>query len=401
MPQRFTPSEVEGKSPKTDQTSYKLLHTPSRESMSNDLKQFGVTRKEADRLNLLSPQERTRELRQGLEAYTQEVLADSPVSTLYHYWTDHENSFYTAPPEPDGTFKEIYSIDNQFDPRERNGIPQAGFSEVRKRIVENPDAVILWYSPPGPASFDSDQSNPYNQIQYDDGQLYVHYYDGEKICAAAVKINHNGAVLNFTGSDVISSSTTPTTEEITRSLMTPIVFEGSIDQYLDQARNNIPIYTDKKGYTHTTAEVVNLIRSTFAGTRNTPGPFLLDKTIDALEEYEITETRVLSLYLETIQRYMQHTGVQTLQLRGSCGGSLVTLDGVAQLLSELLQSPSLPSVSQILNPAGSAMRTLNAGERYHDYHCPHCQTLLQGELKGKPDTWKTECPHCHKNIRCT
>jgi hypothetical protein len=40
--------------------------------------------------------------------------------------------------------------------------------------------------------------------------------------------------------------------------------------------------------------------------------------------------------------------------------------------------------------------------RYESYKCPHseCGKLIQGELKGQPDKWRKECPHCHNPIGC-
>jgi hypothetical protein len=40
--------------------------------------------------------------------------------------------------------------------------------------------------------------------------------------------------------------------------------------------------------------------------------------------------------------------------------------------------------------------------RYESYKCPHsgCGKLIPGELKGQPDKWRTECPHCHNPIGC-
>ncbi len=40
--------------------------------------------------------------------------------------------------------------------------------------------------------------------------------------------------------------------------------------------------------------------------------------------------------------------------------------------------------------------------RYESYKCPHsgCGKTIPGELKGKPDSWRKECPHCRKPIGC-
>ncbi|PIY72225.1 hypothetical protein COY87_02000, partial [Candidatus Roizmanbacteria bacterium CG_4_10_14_0_8_um_filter_33_9] len=79
---------------------------------------IGASGAEAYRLNQLTSSERIRELRQGLEAYTNEVLADRPVSMLYHYWIDTSGNFFTSTPDGNGLFKDIYNIDRQFDPQE-------------------------------------------------------------------------------------------------------------------------------------------------------------------------------------------------------------------------------------------------------------------------------------------
>ncbi len=43
---------------------------------------------------------------------------------------------------------------------------------------------------------------------------------------------------------------------------------------------------------------------------------------------------------------------------------------------------------------------ITQSDRYEDYQCPNCGQTIQGELKDKPETWKTCCPHCGYEFNC-
>ncbi len=40
-------------------------------------------------------------------------------------------------------------------------------------------------------------------------------------------------------------------------------------------------------------------------------------------------------------------------------------------------------------------------DHYEDYQCPNCGQTIQGELKDKPETWKSCCPHCGYEFSCS
>jgi len=357
--------------------------------MTNSLKEFGITVSEADRLNQLSSQERIRELRQGLEAYTNEVLADKPVSTLYHYWTDSTGNFFTAPPKNNDSFEEIYNINHQFDPQERANLPKEGFAKVRNLLIKNPNSVVLWYSPPGQASFDTETNNPYNEIHYDYGQLYVHYFDGKKVNAVAVKVSAPDTLSLWIPQ--LKQPQTQSSKEIAESLLTPLVFNGSIDTFIEQTpQSNQTLYTDKKGVNHSLVSVLNDMRNTFANIK-TDQLIDFDGALNHLPQDELTEQKILTIYLETIQRYQQATGNMIINLSGSCGGSIVTPFNIDQILLELSKIPNLPSINQLLNPVGSESRVLNASKTL-ECTCPFCKEKVQAKIHND----RISCPHCHK-----
>lgn len=47
--------------------------------------------------------------------------------------------------------------------------------------------------------------------------------------------------------------------------------------------------------------------------------------------------------------------------------------------------------------------TKTDSDRYKDYPCPDCGTIIRGEIKNKPDTWTAHCPNpdCNKQFHCS
>ena len=159
----------------------------------NPLASFGINLTEADRLRYLTPEDRFSEVYQGLMGYKKEVLEDSAVSIPYSYWFGHDGRLYTHPDYHD----KLRLAENQIDIRERGGLPLEGFRVLTRMLRENPNEVILWYSPPGDVSFDKDPNNPYTEVSpYKNGQLYLQYFDTleERVGNFAITVSNENIV---------------------------------------------------------------------------------------------------------------------------------------------------------------------------------------------------------------
>ena len=163
------------------------------ELQSNPLEYFGVNLSEADRLRRLTLDDRFSEVYQGLMGYKKEVLEDSAVSIPYSYWFGIDGQLYSHPNSHD----HLRLVENQIDIQERGGLPQEGFKILTQKLLENPDNVILLYSPPGPASFNEDNTNnPYSKINYKNGQLYLQYFDSleNRVQSFAITVSNDSII---------------------------------------------------------------------------------------------------------------------------------------------------------------------------------------------------------------
>lgn len=83
----------------------------------------------------------------------------------------------------------------------------------------------------------------------------------------------------------------------------------------------------------------------------------------------------------------------------------MTSGGSCPVTQELSNPFSNDTLAKILEGGKLTPRdfldTLNEkSDRYPDYECPNCKTMLPGEKKGDEGSWKTHCPHCKQSINC-
>lgn len=83
----------------------------------------------------------------------------------------------------------------------------------------------------------------------------------------------------------------------------------------------------------------------------------------------------------------------------------MTAGGSCPVTQESSNPFSNDTLAKILEGGKLTLRdsldTLNGkGDRYPDYECPNCKTMLPGEKKGDEGSWKTHCPHCKQSINC-
>jgi len=355
------------------------------------LRQFGVTTAESARLNTLSSEQGKQELRQQLEAYTNEVLENQPVSLPYSYWFGKDQALYT-----DQSCQDLYQATSQFDPKERGGKYLIGFDQLTKDLRRNPGKVVLWYSPIGPASFDNDPDNPYTQINYDYGQLYVNFYDGKKVNALAVKIGNEEVVKLFFPESYFFTGQADPQSIVSQFATRPFLTGLDIDDFLSHCPNNDFVYRGNHNEKYYLQDILLKIRDAFAGRKKTPVN-TFDRTIDELYQYQITEERLLRAYLQAIYAYQQKTHQPSMSLSGSCGGSQVDQKDIESILTS-----GSPVIKKVTSLHSSTIRYLTQKDptHYSDYECPHCHSKLSGEKKGDTQSWKTECPHCKGKLGC-
>ena len=340
------------------------------------LKTFSINpRAESIRLNQLNGPERQWVFWQNLEAYTNEVVADKPVSILYHYWVDGQGEIFTDP-----SFKPVFNLSLQLDERERGGMAREGIRRAVDLARINPGQMVGLYSPPGPASFDQDSSNPYTQITYSYGQFYLMSSDGAKINAIAIKISKEGEpwvadMMPATFHERSYAEDDP--KEIAILIQNPVLLID-LNSSTNKLESSNPIVYKGRDKTFYLDEVLRQIHNTFTGLSK-PTINYYDKTLYALEEYEVTKEAILQAYLTVIQQYMQINGLHSVELMGSCGGnqatSLIEIEEILGISHNLFDNP----FAKLLSGLSSIYRELiqnsdnNGNYDYHDGICDKCK----------------------------
>ena len=362
----------------------------------NTLASLGVNLTEADRIRLLSPEDRFSEVYQGLMGYKKEVLEDSAVSISYSYWFGLNGRLYSHPEHRDS----LRLVENQIDIRERGGLPLEGFKLLTQSLLSNPDNVVLMYSPPGPASFDKDLDSPYSEIDYKNGQLYIQYFDSSenRVRSFAVTVS-NSAILQDLMPDIYRAALEERNyqKHIGIFLKNPVVTDISIREFLtgDWAENlsNI-VYKHHNGKVTTVFDVLAEIGEELSG----KGKRVDDNAASLAREIassDPTQAEVFRMYLQFIHK---STHGSQIQLAGSCGGRVVERDSIESLLGITNSFTNIYSTEYrlITNP----LEIKDSSTHYDDYECPHCHKRLSGESKTNKSSWRASCDHCGGTLNC-
>ncbi len=348
------------------------------------LRQYGVDPEiEAILLNRLPPEERYSLLRQNLEAYTNEVVRDEPVSILYYYWFDEEGNLYSNPYKDNVT---NFSIDRE----ERGGLYVEGLKRLANLLFTNPNQVILWYSPPGPALFDENPQSRYFGINYDYGQLYWSYFDGEKVVNLAIKIS-NEEIVNYLFASIPQFQDEK--ERIAFFVLNPSLSGFTPDDFFEKTsqEDNTVVYQSKNGRRFTWADILRAMRITLTGKKNQE-PTIFDKTTQALFEFEMTAQTILQIYLSTIYHHMMVNNLTSLPLSGSCGGKEVSLSSLEEGLE--IDNGWMNPFAQVVSSLSSGFRFLTqTGERW-EHHDGVCVICHQKAKVGPCNV----CKNCEKNL---
>ncbi len=332
---------------------------------------------EARRLTQLPFELRRREFLQNLDTYTNEVIENQPVSLLYHYWFGHEGHLFTGPER-----LPIQRTIHQIDERERHGLPRAGFERVERLLLDNSGDVVLWYSPKGPAAFTEDPENPYSEIDYDYGQLYIQQFDGNKVDAVAIKVTNETAVealfqkagLETTKKDDDSYA------RIRNYLLSPQAVPMTLDSFVNYDWDLPVVFSDKHRGNYYWSDIATDIRTAFAGKKRRE-QFDKETTVAMLNKQIITEQDVMRAYLLNIKRAMNSYGISKLELSGSCGGGEVNEGDIDALLGIRGDLVSLTasfeglfriSVNELVGLYSSGLRLATQAEKKTTYQPGTC-----------------------------
>lgn len=361
--------------------------------LSSELKQFGIdSRFQTLRFKGLTSQEKKFEFQQHLDSYVNEVIRDEPVSILFHYWLDSDNRLYLQP-----NLEEKNLASKMFDSRERNGVYLEGFKKVEKLLIENPNQVVLWYSPIGKTSFNDDPENPFSSVDYDYGQLYVYCRNKDKVDALALKTSKEAENLFFPNNENILQE-----ENITKMILNPLLSNFNTESFLNWLEKfyppNIPFYVDHQQRKYFLSEIIKEINDRFSGKKKLYSE-VYDRTINELDRYEVTAEIVKRAFQGAIYNHLKQNNLYSMKLAGSCGGSIVDLDDLPFGQENFL--------FQKFNPATTVFRLVTQGiksimkeDRHENYHCPECGAEIKGEIKGSdPSTWKKKC-RCGHDFSC-
>ncbi|MFH0773598.1 MAG: hypothetical protein V1922_04785 [bacterium] len=298
----------------------------------------GYNPAEANTLNLISSAETRRELlKRNLETTIKHVFEDSAVSFTNYYQMKRGEVIS----HPDG-------VPLRIDSDERGGMYKFGITSAVAGSLENPNQVVLLYSPPGPVVFDDNPNNKFKEVKpYIDGQLYMMYADTDR---TGVKKVNNVAISVSGGNgeswiqqimpEVYQNAKSQHTDiqQVSHFITNPFLTGKSIDQFLDICGNykDRIIFKNKDGVDFSLSQTLALIRQSLAG-QISRSP-LVDKVLQHVDMEHITAHDIDFIYGALAQHYMREKGVESLTLGGSCGGEEIQLDVFSHGLDNLSTS---------------------------------------------------------------
>ncbi|MCX6732060.1 MAG: hypothetical protein NTV98_00795 [Candidatus Roizmanbacteria bacterium] len=289
-------------------------------NVAHSLAKKGFNPEEAHLLNTLSDKNRKEQyLSKNLETTINHVFEDSAVSfTNYYQLKNNEVVSY-----PDGT---VLNVDSD----ERGGLNKFGIESAVAGALDNPNRVVLLYSPPGPVVFDNNPRNKFREIKpYTDGQLYVMFSDGEKVNNVAISVSLSGeSWISQLMPSIYKQALSRLTdiERVSYFIQNPLLTDMSIDDFLNQqwTHDNRVIYKNKDNRQYTLSETLGLIRQSIAGLL--PKSSIVADIMQGINFDTFTEHDIDRIYGALAQQYMRVKGLDTLTLGGSCGGDVVKLD---------------------------------------------------------------------------
>jgi len=354
-----------------------------------------------------NPQEKitsTDGFQRQIESYALHVVEDLPVSNRYSYYLNEEGKIFI-----DKNFQTELFIDEQ----ERGGFAKSGTIKAIEMARNNPGKVVIFYSPPGPVAFE--KGTRYDQVKdYSDGQLYLlvsNERDQVDCLAISIGKENESQVLDIFLGEERNRTFNDQVTKIIYYLNNPCLLNKNIDDLIAYLSNygQINVYTNVHGDSFNLDEVIKMIRLGWEGKikpqinldeilfpkiwgNDLPKNLLSSNILKIYGEngvYPLTP----NFYLQILDAYTSIYG-DSYRLGGSCGGAVYSKEK-----RSLFERWSINDV----NPLSTSWRVLTNSEssdRYDDYECPHCHQKIKGELKNRPETWHTHCPHCGYEFRC-
>ncbi len=280
---------------------------------------------ESRRLLRNDPIKAAYELARNLEAYEIEVIKDLPVSLKYSYWFDGHGNLYTN----EERLPEDLAL-SQFDPRERGGFFIEGFQKMTQLLRQHPGEVILWYSPPGQAAFEDNPENPYAEIKFTYGQLYIQYFDGGNVNSVAIKVTNEGVLDEFIPHINAFANQNDPVDRIKYLLTHPTRTGLFIDDFFNQPWTNQPVYQSHKGNLYDLDSVLSNMKGRFFDDEETARD-IKDNAMRFME-LKIDAPAISAAYAKRIYKVLRQTGEERIPLAGSCGGSTVTRSEIESIL---------------------------------------------------------------------
>ena len=339
---------------------------------------WGANPQEANFLNRLPPESKLNYLKSQLDTYELHVVRNHVVSLPYYYWMGEKGEVFSDQQK---------KIKLEVDEKERDGFSKMGTEKAINLVLENPNQLVFWYSPSGPASFknppDPEYAKPYNI-----GQFYIMWRQEDKIKNIAISINNQGEswLKEVFGKDYWEEAETlGQIERIKYFLSSPQATDFvNIDDFLNYSWSNQDLMVFKN---FSLNDGLKEIRNSLIGKlRSTVNNELIAARLVSQGGSHISQEKLLSAYQSVIYQIMDKEGLTKLKLGGGCGGSEVRKNGLIKTLFDyfpVLKLESLPNLS-------SEFRKLLNNEEI-ELHCPACCWQGQGDPCG-------ECPGCHRTV---
>lgn len=361
--------------------------------------------READRLKgIFDVDKKTNYLLRNLQTTVNHLCEDSVVSFTNHYQLDRRGEIITY---PDG-------VPLHLDPEERGNLYKQGLTSAIAGAIENPNKIVTYYSPPGPIVFDDNPANKYRAVDpYKIGQLYLMYFDGEKVNNVAVGISRKGEgwVEDLMPQDYKIAMSQPDEKSKIKHFIThPVLHDDSIDSFLakQQNRNNRPIYLNKDGVMFSLDQTLHLIRQSLAN--KLPHSEIVNTVMKGIDINHITPGNIAAIYERTMTLYMRRNNLTSMTLGGSCGGKEVSLDSLHEFNMNSLTSDSrlltqggiesLFKVSKDFRNDPNLCRCSAASEPH--FHCPGTKKSSSESCNHAIIVGKgiSQCPNCGQGKTC-
>lgn len=291
---------------------------------------------EVKSLQLLSPEERIVRFNQQRESYVNHLLEDQAVSILYKYWPGNNGDIFISSAK-----NERDNIIHQIDFNERNGLFYEGILQTTKKAIHNPQNLFALYSSTGKKLFDStpiesvpEEKSKWMSKPYDIGQLYLLYFDGDKINNVAISVNDdtNPWLLEMAKEFGDFNKVKDEETRITKFLTTPIPL-GDVDTFLEKTLvNNYHIFKNVHNEDFFLDQVIDDIRRAFSGKNKLKDQTHEDQTTQGLQQSKITADIITQGYLSTVYNFMKERGLSKTKFGAGCPGDGAEMSVVEQIL---------------------------------------------------------------------